>query len=90
MIISNTREENMRTAKIAISINKDLLMELDGFVNKKQFSSRSQAIQQAVEDKIARMKKTRLSLECEHLDKNIERALSEEGMALEDKQWSEY
>jgi len=80
----------MRTAKIAITLDKNLLSELDRMVLKKKFANRSQAIQIAVQDKIDRLKKRRLSEECSMLDMTAEQTLSEEGMFLEKEQWSQY
>jgi metal-responsive CopG/Arc/MetJ family transcriptional regulator len=70
----------MATAKVAITLEENLLYELDALVEKQVFPNRSKAIQEALEDKITRMKRTRLATECAKLDPNIERAMAEEGM----------
>ncbi|MFH1051150.1 MAG: ribbon-helix-helix domain-containing protein [bacterium] len=80
----------MRTAKIAITLDTGLLIELDSLVSKKKFASRSQAIQLAVRDKIDKIKKNRLKIECAKLDSAFEQSLAEEGMDLEKEQWPEY
>ncbi len=52
---------SMRRAKVAISIEKATLEQLDELVKSHVFPSRSHAIQQAVAEKLSRMKKTRLA-----------------------------
>ena len=80
----------MSASKVAISIDKDLLAELDRFVEKKAFSSRSQAIQVSVAEKLSRMRRRRLAEECAKLDPALEKAIAEEGMAGELASWPEY
>jgi metal-responsive CopG/Arc/MetJ family transcriptional regulator len=67
-----------------------LLAELDRFVEKKVFSSRSQAIQISVSEKLSRMRRKRLAEECAKLDPVVEKAMAEEGMAGELASWPEY
>jgi metal-responsive CopG/Arc/MetJ family transcriptional regulator len=78
----------MATAKVAITLEETLLHELDGLVEKRVFTNRSKAIQEAIEDKLSRIKKTRLAAECAKLDPKVERDMSEEGMGLDD--WPNY
>jgi len=80
----------MSTVKIAISVEHDLLTEIDEMVKNKVFPSRSKAIQKSIEEKLARMKKTRLARECSKLDIKFEQALAEEGISMEIEQWPEY
>ncbi len=80
----------MSTAKVAISIDQNLLSELDQLVEKRVFSSRSQAIQASVAEKISRLRRKRLAEECAKLDPEIEKAMAEEGMAGELASWPEY
>jgi hypothetical protein len=54
------------------------------------FQNRSQAIQEAVNEKLLRVKRTRLAKECAKLNPEFERALAEEGLAEDIKQWSQY
>jgi Arc/MetJ-type ribon-helix-helix transcriptional regulator len=42
----------MSTAKVAITIDEDVLAKLDRLVKRKVFASRSQAIQEAISDKL--------------------------------------
>ncbi len=80
----------MRTAKVAISIDKSTLAELDQLVKNNVFPSRSRAIQEAVEDKLANLRKTRLAEECAKLDLSDEQALAEESVSEGMSQWPEY
>ena len=71
----------MPRAKVAISLDESTLERLDNLVERAVFSNRSQAIQEAVEEKRARMERSRLVRECAKLDPTFKRALAEEGMA---------
>jgi Arc/MetJ-type ribon-helix-helix transcriptional regulator len=90
MIICNTRREIMASPKVAVSLDRELLCELDGLVAAKVFASRSQAVQVAVREKIARLHRSRLTEECAKLDPAFERAMAEEGISGESAQWPEY
>ncbi len=80
----------MGTAKVAITIEEDLLKQLDNLVKSKVFPNRSKAIQAAVSDKLARINRRRLAQECSKLDKNFEQAMAEEGLDPEKDAWPEY
>lgn len=80
----------MRSSKVAVSIDKDTLKRLDRLVAAKVFPSRSRAIQEAVEEKLARLERTRLAKECTNLDPAVERALADEGLAETLQEWPEY
>ena len=80
----------MRTSKVAISIETAILEQLDRLVRNKVFPSRSRAIQEAIEEKLSRLKRTRLAEECAKLDPAAEQAMAEEGLAEELNQWPEY
>jgi len=73
----------MPRSKIAISLDALLLERLDRFVKKEAFPNRSQAIQVAVEEKLARLEKSWLARECANLDPRFEKALAEEGLSEE-------
>jgi metal-responsive CopG/Arc/MetJ family transcriptional regulator len=70
----------MPRSKIAISLDKFTLQRLDELVKKASFPSRSQAIQDALEEKLARLDRNRLARECTKLDPVFEKALAEEGL----------
>ncbi len=80
----------MAAQKVAISIDQKLLAELDGLVAENVFANRSQAIQAAVQEKLARMRRGRLARECRKLDPAEEQAMAEEGMSEELSQWPGY
>ncbi len=80
----------MSTAKIAISIEESLLQRVDRLVKSKVFPNRSKAFQQAVEDKIARLDRSRLARECAKLDPKYEKSLAEEGLSGEIDEWPKY
>ena len=80
----------MAASKIAITIEKKTLTRLDRLVRERVFPNRSKAIQEALEDKIRRLEKDKLSLECEKLDPQEEKKLAEEGFVLEKDKWPEY
>ncbi|MBI2979256.1 MAG: ribbon-helix-helix protein, CopG family [Chloroflexi bacterium] len=80
----------MSKEKIAITLDKQSIGELDRLVEENVFQNRSQAIQEAVSEKLQRLKKTRLAKECTKLDPAFERAISDEGLTEDAKQWPEY
>ncbi|HEV2970916.1 MAG TPA: ribbon-helix-helix domain-containing protein [Pirellulales bacterium] len=80
----------MRSAKIAITIDEGLLDRLDRLVSEQRFPNRSRAIQEAIQDKLERMDRSRLARECAKLDPSFEQQLAEEGMAADFEQWPEY
>jgi metal-responsive CopG/Arc/MetJ family transcriptional regulator len=69
----------MAEAKVAITLDEASLGRVDRLVRQSFFASRSQAIQEAVEEKLARLKRSRLARECAKLDPAFEKALAEEG-----------
>ena len=80
----------MGKEKIAITLDKQSISELDRLVEENVFRSRSQAIQEAVGEKLQRLKKTRLVAESAKLNPTFERELAEEGLAEDMKEWPEY
>ena len=80
----------MGTTKIAITLDQKLVSRLDRLVKQRVFPSRSKAIQAAVADKLARMERSRLAVECAKLDPRLEQAMAEEGMEQELAAWPEY
>ncbi|MEP7342527.1 MAG: ribbon-helix-helix domain-containing protein [Acidobacteriota bacterium] len=80
----------MSTAKVAITIDQATLAKLDRLIERKVFTSRSKAIQEAISDKLARIERGRLARECAKLDPNFEKALAEEGLSQELHEWPEY
>ena len=77
----------MRT-KIAITLDQSLLTRLDRLVRERRFPNRSRALQEALEDKLQRVDRSRLARECAKLDPRLEQQLADEGLDLD--QWPEY
>ena len=80
----------MGKTKIAITMDAEFLGELDRLIEKNYFQNRSQAIFDAVREKLARIKRSRLSLECTKLDPKFEKAMADEGLAEDVSLWPEY
>ena len=80
----------MARSKIAVSLDEQTLRQLDLLVAEAIFPSRSQAIQVAVQEKLARLHQGRLARECAKLDPAFEKALAEEGLAEDASAWPVY
>lgn len=71
-------------------MDAEFIGELDRLVEENYFQNHSQAIRDAVREKLPRMKRSRLSIECAKLDPKFEKAMVEEGLAEDVGQWPEY
>lgn len=80
----------MSKAKVAISLDEKTLHEVDSLVARHLFPNRSRIIEEAIQEKLARMNHQRLARECALLDPAFEQALAEEGIGEELAQWPEY
>ena len=80
----------MSKTKIAITLDEHFIEDIDRLIREHIFQNRSQAIQKAVEEKLKRLKRTRLAKECSKLDIGSEKAMAEEGMTEDLSQWPEY
>ncbi len=80
----------MATTKVAVTIDTNLLAQVDQLVAQRVFPNRSKAIQAALEDKLMRMRRSRLARESAKLDRQHEQALAEESMDQELAMWPEY
>jgi len=80
----------MPKTKVAVTIDASLLSEVDALVRQNRYASRSQAIEAAVHEQLARLKRTRLADACSRLDPMEERSLAEEGLAVDAADWPEY
>ena len=80
----------MSVAKVTVSIDKTLVEKVDRLVAANVFPNRSQAIQEAVSEKLGRIDRCRLAKECAKLDKGYERRLADEGLAFEADEWPEF
>ena len=80
----------MPADKIAITLDRELVKEIDRGVRSGLYRNRSRAIEEAVREKLDRHRRRRLSVEAKKLDLTEERALAEEGMTGEEARWPEY
>jgi metal-responsive CopG/Arc/MetJ family transcriptional regulator len=80
----------MRMTKVAVTIDADLLAELDQLVAQQVFPNRSRAVQEALRDKLNQVRRSHLARECATLDPHEEQALAEEGIEQELTMWPEY
>ena len=80
----------MGKSKIAITLESDTLRRLDELVKRRRYESRSSAVQEAVEEKLSRLERSRLAEECARLDPDFEQSMAEEGLANEVGEWPEY
>jgi len=79
----------MPAAKIAVSLDRDALKEADRLVKAGIFPSRSRLIQDALAEKLEKMRRVRLARECAKLDPVAEQAAAEEFLSSETA-WPEY
>jgi metal-responsive CopG/Arc/MetJ family transcriptional regulator len=80
----------MHKAKIAITIDEKIVVRIDRLVKQKTFKNRSQAIEEALQEKLSRLDKTRLAREAAKLDPDFEKALSEEGIDKDVSEWPKF
>jgi metal-responsive CopG/Arc/MetJ family transcriptional regulator len=80
----------MSVARVAISLDDGLLQRLDRLVEREGFRNRSEAIEKAVAEKLARMDRSRLAQECAKLLPAEEQEMAEEGIAEDAAKWPEY
>ena len=80
----------MPKAKIAVTLESSTLARLDRLVSAARFANRSQAIELAVGEKLARLERSRLAEECAKLDPRVEQDLADQGLEADSKAWPEY
>jgi metal-responsive CopG/Arc/MetJ family transcriptional regulator len=80
----------MARAKVAISLDESTLDRLDKLVKQQVFPNRSQAIEEAVAEKLNRLERSRLAQECAKLDPPYEKPLAEEGLSEDLTEWPKY
>lgn len=80
----------MGVAKVALTMEAELVEQVDRLVREQVYPNRSRAIQDAVADKLRRLNRGRLARECAKLDPTFEQALAEEGIGSDSAQWPEY
>jgi len=80
----------MTKLKVAVTLDADLLDQVDLLVREQRFPNRSQAIESALAEKLERLSRTRLARECAKLDPVEERRLADEGLADDLTSWPAY
>lgn len=80
----------MPKTKVAVTLDSRLLREVDELVDENHFPNRSQLVEAAVAEKIARVRKVRLTRECAKLDRAEEVRIAEEGLSDDSAAWPEY
>ena len=78
----------MASAKVAITLDEQLLRVVDRWVKQGRYPNRSQAIQSALREKMERWKRTRLVDELAKLDSTEEQRNADERLAGET--WPEF
>lgn len=80
----------MAKTKVAVTLETETLRRLDRLVKAKRYPSRSQAVEVAVHEQLARIEHRRLAEECAKLDPATEKAFAEEGVTADADSWPEY
>jgi len=80
----------MAKSKIAITLDDGIVGRIDTLVRQREYPSRSQAIEEAVREKLDRLERSRLAREVSRLDAAFERSLAEEGLSRDQVEWPEY
>ncbi len=80
----------MPKAKVAITLDTLTLRRVDRLVRDARYPNRSQAIEAAIDAHLDRLEHRRLIEECAKLDPAEERAMAEEGFAVDLAEWPEY
>jgi metal-responsive CopG/Arc/MetJ family transcriptional regulator len=79
----------MPKTKVALTLDSALFGRVDDLVARARFHNRSQAIETALAEKLARLARTRLVEECAKLDPAEERRFADEAWGA-DRPWPEY
>lgn len=70
----------MPTTKIFVSLDSELIAAIDRLVAKDVFPDRNMAIQVALREKLARLKRSRLAKESAKLNRQEEQTIADEGL----------
>ncbi len=80
----------MPKTKVALTLDADLIDQVDDLVARQQFRNRSQAVEAALSDKLRRLARTRLAREAAKLNPAEEKRLADEGLGDALDAWPEY
>jgi Arc/MetJ-type ribon-helix-helix transcriptional regulator len=81
---------SMPKTKVALTLDADLIEQVDELVERHRFRSRSQAIEAALADKLRRLARTRLATESAKSNPREEKRLADEGLGEDLAAWPEY
>ena len=80
----------MSTSKVTISIDENLLQQVDSLVAARIYPNRSQVVQEALQAKLQELKRHNFEVECRKLDPQIEQTLADQGLSSEVDEWPTY
>jgi metal-responsive CopG/Arc/MetJ family transcriptional regulator len=80
----------MPKTKVALTLDAELLEQVDELVAKQRFRNRSQAVEAALADKLHRLARTRLARESAKLNPREEKRLADDSLADALESWPEY
>jgi len=80
----------MPKQKVAVTIEKDLIVKLDRLVSEGKYPSRSSAVEDAVTARMIKVEKTRLAEESAKLDPAYEQSIADEGLLGDFSEWPKY
>lgn len=80
----------MSVVKVTVSIETNVLKQLDRLVAERVFSNRRQAVNLAAKEKISRLNKSRLARACALLDPIEEQVFAEIGASADIEERPEY
>lgn len=80
----------MPKQKVAVTIEKDLIIKLDRLVSEGKYPSRSSAVEDAIIERMVKVEKSRLAEESAKLDPAYEQSLADEGLLGDLSEWPEY
>ncbi len=80
----------MPKTKVALTLDTQLLDQVDELVEKQKFRNRSQAIEAALSDKLRRLARTRLARESAKLNPDEEMRLADDSLIDALDSWPEY
>ena len=80
----------MTAAKIIITLDENLLREVDSWVEQKLYTNRSQAVQTALLDRFNQINQQRLEAECAKLNLQEEQAFADLGIEQTLSGWGQY
>ena len=78
----------MASAKVAITLDSQLLRTIDHWVRQGNYPNRSQAIQSALREKLERWRRIRLAEEVAKLNPSEEKSMADERLSGE--KWQDY